>query len=207
MSHPWVGLGWMLSAGLLTIVLYALFGPSDSLGGWTVLGITISSNAIKVGMVMALRLISLLMLSVTLLSSVPTLDLAAGFTRFLAPLRALGIGIANVYYLTFFLSRMIPGLIHESRVISLAQRSRGIGVHLGVWGRIRSYPAKILPIFASALRRSDSMSLVLASRGFDPSRVPRRVLDLRFVRIDYTALAAIGAGWAIWVFARLVLSQ
>lgn len=196
-------LGWMLIAGLLTVVLYALFGQSESSVSSSLLGVTINIGAIQIGLLMALRLISLLTLSLLVLSSVPALDLAAGSTRFLMPLRELGFAVANVFYLTFFISRMVPGLVHESRMIYLAQMSRGVGAREGILGRLRSYPARILPIFASALRRSDSMSLLLISRGFDSSRLPRKVTDLRFAKADYIAVAAIGVGWAVWMYLQL----
>ncbi len=203
LAYPWAPLGWMVFAGLLTVVLYAFFGQSDSADSWRVLGLTINVEALQVGLLMALRLISLLMVSLLMLSSVPALDLAAGSTRFLMPLRELGFAVSNVFYLMYFISRMVPSLVHESRMISLAQMSRGVGAREGTLGRLRSYPARILPIFASALRRSDSMSLLLASRGFDSSRLPRKVTSLKFTQVDYFVLAVIAVGWAVWAYLRL----
>lgn len=200
LAIPWAPLGWMVFAGLLTIVLYALFGPSESSDSWRIPGLSINAEAIRIGLLMAIRLVSLLALSLLLLSSVPALDLAAGFTRFLAPLREVGFGITSIFYLTFFLSRMVPSLINESRMISLAQLSRGIDMNEGIIGRARRYPARLLPIFASALRRSDSISLLLASRGFDSSRLPRKVVDLKFTQADYVVLAVIAAGWVVWKY-------
>lgn len=203
LAYSWAPLGWMAFAGLLTVVLYALFGQSGSPDNWEVLGLTVNIGAIQIGLLMALRLISLLMLSFLMLSSVPALDLAAGFTRFLTPLREIGFAVSNVFYLMYFISRMVPSLIHESRMVSQAQMSRGVGVREGMLGRVRSYPGRILPIFASALRRSDAVSLLLASRGFDSSRLPCTVTNLKFTQVDYIVLAVIGVGWTVWTYLRL----
>lgn len=202
-NRPWPPLLWAVVAGVLTTTLYALFGPSGGSDGFKVFGLLLNYDAIRLGGLMALRLLALLALSYLLLTSVPPLEMAAGLTRFLLPLRRVGVAVADLYYLTFFLSRMIPSLLHESRVIALAQRSRGIGSQRGMFGRWREYPARVLPVFASALRRSDSLSLLFASRGFDSSRLPVRVTSLRLEPADFFALAVIGICWSIWLYLRL----
>jgi energy-coupling factor transport system permease protein len=202
-SRPWFSLVWAIVAGLLTIALYALFGPAGGDDGFRFLGYLISYDAIRLGGLMALRLLALLTLSYLLLISVAPLELAAGLTRFMMPLRRVSVAVANLYYLTFFLSRMIPSLLQESRVIALAQRSRGIGARRGMYGRWREYPARVLPIFASALRRSDSMALLFASRGFNAGHVPLRVTKLRFAPSDILVLGVLCSGWAVWFYLRL----
>jgi energy-coupling factor transport system permease protein len=202
-SRPWLSLVWAVVAGLLTTILYALFGPPGGGEGFRIFGHLISYDAIRLGGLMALRLLALLVLSYLLLISVPPLEMAAGLTRFLVPLRRIGVPVANLYYLTFFLSRMIPSLLQESRMIVLAQRSRSLGSQRSMFGRWREYPARVLPVFSSALRRSDSMALLFASRGFDARRVPARVSALRLGSTDYIALAAIGLCWSIWLYLRL----
>lgn len=202
-NRAWFSLVWAIVAGLLTTILYALFGPSEGADGVKLFGHLLGYDAIRLGGLMACRLLALLALSYLLVTSIPPLRLAAGLTRFMMPLRPVGVAVANLYYLTFFLSRMIPGLLLESRMIALAQRSRGIGSQRGVLGRWREYPARVLPVFAAALRRSDSMAQLFASRGFDAGHVPLRVATLKFASTDVLALGAIGIGWAVWFYLRL----
>lgn len=185
---------WVLSAAIITVVLYALFGSDSGGGAWTFLGIRVEYAALTLGLTMASKLATLLLLSTLLLAHVAPLTLATGMTRLVAPLRRVGIPVANLFYLAFFLSRMAPSLISESRMIIMAQRSRGVSLK-----RWRSYPAIALPMFAAALRRSDAAALVLASRGFDSRRLPASVLELSFSALDVVVICALASIWMIWL--------
>lgn len=195
---PWTMLRWVLIAAVLTLTFYAAFGPRVGGEATDVLGFRIERAALLLGVTMAVKLIALLLLSGVLLRQVSPLALAAGLTRLGSPLRHFGIPVSNFFYLSFFLTRMIPDLIQESRMIALAQRSRGAALN-----RWRAYPALALPLFASALRRGDSMALLLASRGFDSDRTPERVLSLRFGAFDFMGLSALVLGWSAWLYLRL----
>ena len=189
---------WVSSASLLTIVLYTVFGPSMDGDAVQVSGVHIQYDALSLGLIMAAKLSALLFLSGVLLSFVAPLTLATGITGLCLPSRHLGVPVANFFYLAFFLTRMIPRLIQELGILRLAQRSRGIAV-----SKWRSYHALALPMFASALRRSDSTALVLASRGFDSHRIPASVQALRYRKLDYVALVTIVAGWGVWLYLSL----
>lgn len=186
---------WALVAAAITIVLYAVFGPERGSRVINVSGLAIKIEALRLGLVMALRLIALLLSSAVLLANVPPLRLATGLTRLLMPLRHLGVPVPSFFYLAFFLTRMIPNLIMETRMIAMAQRSRGVAIK-----KWKSAPALVLPLFASSLRRSDNAALVLASRGFDPRRIPAGVRELRLATADYVALIALLCGWGLWLY-------
>ena len=177
-----------------------MFGPDDNGAAMTILGLRIEFVAVRLGVAMALRLIALAVLSITLLMLLSPLDLAAGVTRLLLPLRRIGFPVVNLFYLSFLLARMITSLLDESRLISKAHRSRGVMPKRGglkVW---RMYPALIIPVLAAALRRSDTMALAFASRGFDSHRVPVRVTRLRFETPDLIFHALLLSGWITWIY-------
>lgn len=194
---------WVSTAGLLTIGFYSAFGPDNGGDGATILGLRVAYDSLWLGLAMALRLTALVFLSLALVAALPPLDMAAGMTRLFLPLSRIGVPVTNFFYLTFFLAQMIPSLIQESRLIRMAQRSRGIGVDKDLIARWRVYPSLVVPVFLSALRRGDMMALVLASRGFDSERVPVRVRRLRFSIVDLLLLAALTAGWALWAYSRM----
>ncbi len=189
---------WVLVAAALTILFYGLFGPTASGNVVSLIGVRIAIDALQLGVAMAAKLVALLLLSIVLLRSVSPLGLATGISGLLLPLRHLGVPITSFFYLAFFLTRMIPSLLQESRLIVMAQRSRGVPVR--TW---RAFPALALPMFASALRRSDSMAIVLTSRGFDTNRIPATVRSLCLTATDYLALTILTMGWALWIYLRV----
>jgi len=189
---------WVLVAAVMTILLYAIFGPTTTGRVVHLAGVRITIDSLLLGVVMAAKLVALLLLSNVLLRCVSPLALATGISGLLMPLRHFGVPISSFFYLAFFLTRMIPNLLSESRLLALAQRSRGVPTR--TW---RAYPALALPMFASALRRSDSMAIVLTSRGFDTNRIPAIVRSLRFSATDYLVLTILTMGWVLWIYLRI----
>lgn len=125
-------------------------------------------------------------------------------TRLMLPLRLVGLRIASLYYLMFFMFRMYPLLAEELQTIRIGQRSRGIRFD-GPWHtRIRASSAIVVPAFGAALRRADRLSAALASRGFDVRRLPGHVLALRFTRRDWGAFIVLAIGWIAWLAGRLL---
>jgi energy-coupling factor transporter transmembrane protein EcfT len=61
----------------------------------------------------------------------------------------------------------------------------------------------IVPAFASAIRRSERLSIALATRGFDPDKIPASVCELAFRASDISILAAVLIGWVVWLVARI----
>lgn len=193
---------WVMVSGALTVLLYLLLGPESGSDGLRLWGLVIPQERFALGAGMGLRLAALIFASVLLVTAVAPLRLAAGVTRWLLPLRHLGLPVAQFYYLAFFLVAMVPNLLNESRLIRLAQRSRGLGGGGGLIARARAYPSLVVPVFAAAIRRSDAIALVLASRGFDTARIPAAVHGLRLGTIDYIGLGLLAAGWIVWILAR-----
>ncbi|HWO56974.1 MAG TPA: energy-coupling factor transporter transmembrane component T [bacterium] len=197
---------WVMVSGALTVLLYLLLGPESGSDGLRLWGVVIPRERLALGAGMGLRLAALICASVLLVTAVAPLRLAAGVTRWLLPLRHLGLPVAQFYYLAFFLVAMVPNFLNESRLIRLAQNSRGIGGGGGLIARARAYPSLVVPVFAAAIRRSDAIALVLASRGFDTARIPAAVHGLRLGTIDYIGLGLLAAGWIVWILARSPLA-
>lgn len=181
----------VLIMSALTLTLYFLFSPAQT------------ENVLAVGSRMVLRLIALTLFALAFVASSDPLRLAAGVTRILLPLRRIGLPVARVFYLTFFLVRMIPHLLNESRMIRLAQQSRGVATSGHMLLRLRSAPALVIPIFAAGLRRGDQTALALSARGFDSECIPPAVHDLRLSGVAILVLVALLVGWAIWIAVRV----
>ena len=183
---------------LIVVVLYVMFGqePGDPIAGMG--GLVITDQAIGNGIHLALRLLGFVMLAGLLTDLTNPAGLAAGITRLLLPLQVVGLKVLTIYHLVFFTTRMAPLIAEELRTIKLGQQSRGIRFEGSLRHRVRASLALIVPAFASAVRRSERLSLALATRGFDPGRIPASVSDLRFGPTDIALLIVLVAGWIIW---------
>ena len=188
---------------LVVTVMYTLFQP----GGAHPLGrlgpLQISAEGLSMGIRLGLRFLAFAGLAAAVTMLANSSGLAAGVTRLLLPLRAIGLQVASLYFLMFFMFRMYPILSEELQTIRMGQRSRGVRFD-GPWHtRIRASTAIVIPAFAAALRRADRLSAALASRGFDVRRVPREVLSMRFAIRDWLAALLLIAGWTAWLAGRI----
>ena len=192
---------WSLVSSLVTVILYLIFVRESDPGGSTNPSF-FAFSSLATGIRMGMRLIGYVLLAMMVVAISSPLDLAAGLTRFLRPLKRLKVPVETVYYMTFFLFRMIPFLVTESQTIRLAQASRGIGFRGGLRSRVRASAALVVPVFAAAGRRAELLSTALWARGFDVEHIPAVVAALRLRGRDYVVLTALVAGWLIWIGSR-----
>jgi len=187
-----------LIAAALTVALFLVFDAAPGGSPIRIGSLSSSSGSILAGVRMAARLVSLVLAATLFVARVDALRLSAGVTKLLLPLSRAGVPVLHVFYFSYFLISMTPLLVDESRVIRLAQRSRGWDEARGLLSRIRSSGALVLPTLNAGLRRGDQIALALSARGFHPSVVPSVITRLRLGAIDWIALALVGAGWVLW---------
>jgi energy-coupling factor transporter transmembrane protein EcfT len=177
---------------IIVIVLYAVVSSADaSRGYWSFGPLSVSRAAGLTGLRLGLTFVSFVVLARSLLLYATPSGLAAGLTWCLRPLKLIGLKPELVYSFVFVTLRLIPGLLAESETIRLAQRSRGWRPGGGWWRGVRHARAILIPVFAAAMRRAESLSIVLSSRGITFDGTPGAVRALHFRLGD--ALAAIGA--------------
>jgi energy-coupling factor transport system permease protein len=132
------------------------------------------------------------------------LSLSEAIVSLLKPLQLLRIPIYDLGMILFIALRFIPVLANELDMIRKAQIIRGVEFSGSLRNRIRRSAALILPVFFSALRRADDLSVAIETRGYR-SGLPRSSLKpLKFGKIDYLTLGStisvlalyfIGRGW------------
>jgi len=194
---------WLALSATLTMLMYLLFVPADGDVLYQFGFLRATESGLLTGARMGLRLVALVFLAALAATLSAPLSLAAGLTRVLLPLRRCRVPVETVFYFAFFLLRMFPLLVRESRLIRLAQQSRGIHFGGSSWDRVHSLPALIVPVFAAGMRRGDQLALALAARGFDTRRVPTVVTALRFHVIDWLLAGLLFVGWSLWVWLRI----
>lgn len=194
---------WAVPMAVVVALLYAVVQPGGNRAVATLGQVEISLDGLETGIRLGLRLIAFAGLAALVSKLASPSAIASGITRLLLPFQAVGLPVASVYYLMFFMLRMFPSLGEEMQTIRLGQRSRGVAFG-GPWRtRIRMSAGLIVPAFAAALRRSDRLSDALASRGFDVRRIPASVIALRFSRWDWLVLIVLSAVWIAWVIGRV----
>ena len=81
--------------------------------------------------------------------------------------------------------RFIPTLLDETERIMKAQASRGVDFnHGGLFKRFGAVIALIIPLFVSALERSEELANAMIVRGYDPRAKRTRYRLLRFTWRD-----------------------
>lgn len=121
-------------------------------------GFKLSQPAIYYSAGMALRLGLMLFFGMVFIASTRIEELYYGLTR-------LGLPFAVSFALSLSF-RLVPIFSETIKTILQAQRSRGLKVTGGLLQRFKSYLPLFVPVFLSALRKVDHLSIALEARGF-----------------------------------------
>ena len=136
-----------------------------------------------------IRLIMMLMITMILTSSTKPMDLTYGLEWYLTPLKVVKFPSHIVAMTLSIALRFIPTLIDETNRIIKAQASRGVDFnHGGPFKRFRAIFSLIIPLFVSAITRSEELSDAMEARGYDPYAKRSRYRVLRFHFSDIVAL-------------------
>lgn len=135
------------------------------------------------------RLIMMLMITMILTSTTKPMDLTYGLEWYLTPLKLVKFPSHIVAMTLSIALRSIPTLIDETNRIIKAQASRGVDFnHGGVIKRFRAVFSLIIPLFVSAITRSEELSDAMEARGYDPYAKRSRYRVLKFHFGDLVAL-------------------
>ena len=136
-----------------------------------------------------IRLVMMLMITMILTSTTKPMDLTYGLEWYLTPLKIVKFP-AHIVAMTLSIAlRFIPTLIDETNRIIKAQSSRGVDFnHGGIFKRFRAIFALIIPLFVSAITRSEELSDAMEARGYDPYGKRSRYRVLRFGWNDLVGL-------------------
>ena len=157
-----------------------------------------------------LRLIMMISLTMVLTSTTKPMDMTYAFEWFLSPLKLIKPArfVAHEIAMTLSIAlRFIPTLLEETERIMKAQSSRGVDFnHGGLFKRFGAVIALIIPLFVSALERSEELANAMIVRGYDPRANRTRYRLLRFSWRDIIAFLLVAAGFAgvivLFVFDR-----
>ena len=142
-----------------------------------------------------LRLILMIALTMVLTSTTKPMDMTYAFEWYMSPLKLIKPlrFLAHEIAMTLSIAlRFIPTLLDETERIMKAQASRGVDFnHGGLFKRFGAVIALIIPLFVSALERSEELANAMIVRGYDPRAKRTRYRLLIFTWRDAIAFILI----------------
>ena len=145
-----------------------------------------------------LRIILLFCLTMVLTSTTKPMDLTYAFEWYMTPLKLVRFPVHETAMTLSIALRFIPTLLDETERIMKAQESRGVDFGRGGLGKkFKAIVSLIIPLFVSAIQRSEELSDAMEARGYDPRAKRTKYRRLTFGWRDAIALvfgAAIFAG-------------
>lgn len=144
-----------------------------------------------------MRLILMISLTMILTSTTKPMDMTYAFEWYMTPLKPIRFPVHEIAMTLSIALRFIPTLLDETERIMKAQASRGVDFNRGgVFKRFGAIISLIIPLFISALERSEELANAMIVRGYDPKAKRTRYRLLRFSWRDIIAFLFIGAAFA-----------
>ena len=186
---------------LLIIILFAIyiFIPNSNYSGPVAfnIGFDVYWQAIYQAGYIILRLILMLALMMILTSTTTPMNLTYAFEWYMAPLKLIKVPVHAIAMVLSIALRFIPTLLEESDRIMKAQSSRGVDFNHGrLMKRFKAIISLIIPLFISAIDRSEELANAMEARGYDPNAKRTRYRKLTFSWKDLIALVVVGSLFA-----------
>ncbi len=178
---------WLM---VFVLVFDALFVNSGAVL-WSAGPVTLTAGGVTCAVENVLRFVCVLLGTSALMATTSPTQLTDGFALLLRPLDRLGVRTASAGLAMSMTLRFIPTFVNEFNKVCIAQASRGADFASGgVLQRALALVPALVPVFASALRRSESVAYAVEARAFGAagSRTCLRAYTLRGV--DVLVLAA-----------------
>ena len=156
---------------------------------------TITAGGVSCAIENVLRFVCVLLGTSALMTTTSPTQLTDGFSLMLRPLNRFGVRTASAGLAMSMTLRFIPTLTKEFNKVCVAQMSRGADfANGGVLQRGLALVSALVPMFASALRRSESLAYAVEARAFGAAGASRTCLrSYRLRRADWAALALAAA--------------
>ena len=139
-----------------------------------------------------LRLVMMLCITMVLTSSTKPMDLTRGLEWGMTPLKVIKFPAHEIAMTISIALRFIPTILEETNRIMKAQESRGVDfVHGSLKNKFRAIISLIIPLFVSAIERSEELANAMEARGYDPKAKRTHFQKLHFHYFDIFALLVV----------------
>ena len=198
---------WMLVIFLMIIYIFVPTNNPKLPVAFTIGSLEVHWDAFCQAGYIVMRLILMISLTMILTSTTKPMDMTYAFEWYMTPLKPIHFPVHEIAMTLSIALRFIPTLLDETERIMKAQASRGVDFnHGGIFKRFGAIIALIIPLFVSALERSEELANAMIVRGYDPKAKRTRYRLLRFSWRDIIAFLFIGGIFAgiivLFVFDR-----
>ncbi|MEZ5358319.1 MAG: energy-coupling factor transporter transmembrane component T [Candidatus Zixiibacteriota bacterium] len=174
---------------LFTALIHLLFsGRNDPNVIFHLSWLSITKKAAVMAVTFSLRIVIFVLATFLISLTTSPLSISEGIVSLLKPLRLLKIPIHDLGMILFIALRFIPVLSGEMEMIRKAQYIRGVDFS-GKWlQKIKNSVALVIPVFFSALRRADELSIAIEARGYQSGKPRSSLYPLVFRPLDIAVL-------------------
>ena len=150
--------------------------------------ITITYEGLNLAIKMAFRLCFLILFSSLLSLTTTPKKLTDGMEKEFSFLNVFKIPVSDIALMMSISLRFVPILIEEVDKIIKAQTSRGASFEdKNLIKRVKSYVPLLVPIFVSAFRRANDLSLAMEARCYNDSEKRTKLNPLKYGINDFIA--------------------
>lgn len=177
---------------LFTSVLNLFYGSGDPIFERGILKITM--NGIYNSIFIAVRIISLILVSSILTFTTSPTELTDALERVMKPLKLIRVPVHEIAMMMTIALRFVPTLLEETDKIMSAQKARGADMESGgLMQRIRALIPILIPLFVSAFRRAYDLAMAMECRCYHGGEGRTKMKQLHLKASD------------IWICAGIIL--
>lgn len=180
---------------LILVAFYVLFSLFSAQTGavifeWWIIRLT--TGGLVQGAFVACRMF-LLLFSMSLLTlTTTTLDITDAFEYLLKPFARIGLPAHELSMIMGIALRFLPQFVGEIQTIYRAQISRGAKFATGgLRAKTQMFSSVIIPLFTSAFRHAETLSLAMDARCYHGGPGRTRLNPLHYNSRDFVALAVV----------------
>ncbi len=175
---------------LITSAINLFSYPSDPVFQWWV--IKISVEGINNAVFVAVRIISLILISSVLTFTTSPTDLTDALERLMKPLKVFHVKVHEIAMMMTIALRFVPTLLEETDKIMAAQKSRGADMESGnLITRIKALIPVLVPLFVSAFRRAYDLAVAMECRCYQGGSGRTRMKQLRISKRDVFSIITV----------------
>ncbi|MCL7749055.1 energy-coupling factor transporter transmembrane component T family protein [Halalkalibacter alkaliphilus] len=128
---------------------------------------TLYEEALRQGVTIAIRLITIILLTSLVTLTTRPIDLTDGLESLFSPLKKVRLPAHELALMMSIALRFIPTFMQETEKIMKAQMARGVDFTSGpISQRIKALLPLLVPLFISAFNRAEDLALAMESRGY-----------------------------------------
>ena len=176
---------------IFTLLMNMLFFPGQVVLNLGFLAVT--REGLIQGLTVSGRLLFLISASTLVTLTTSPLSMTGGLEALLRPLKRIGVPVSELAMMMNIALKFIPTFLEETDKITKAQAARGADFNSWHPGRrIKYLSALLVPLFVSAFRRADELSIAIESRGYVVGMNRTSLHELKLKTRDYAAMALVG---------------